>query len=83
MAAMREPLALVFKSEEAMEETAKLVEVALVVVEFPLAIKSPFWLITNLVVEATFKSKRLPEKPVIESTAITVPLVPPTTESLA
>ena len=42
MAAMREPLPLVFKREEAMEETAKLVVVALVVVEFPLAIKSPF-----------------------------------------
>ena len=42
MAAMREPLALVLRREEVMEEMANAVVVALVVVEFPLAIKSPF-----------------------------------------
>ena len=65
-----------------------LVPVALLKVKFwrvvePEESKSPAWFTENLVVEATFKSSRRPEKPVIASTPITVPEVPPTTESLA
>ena len=41
MAAMREPLALVFKREEAMEEMANAVVVAFVVVELPVISKLP------------------------------------------
>src|SRR3989344_6483448 len=44
---------------------------------------SPAWFTENLVVEATFNSMMLPVYPDSISTPIAVPLVPPTTESLA
>lgn len=65
------------------------VPVALMKVKFwrvvePIARRSPAWLIENLVVEATFKSIRLPVKPVSASVAMRVVEVSePATESLA
>ena len=53
-------------------------------VEEPTVRRLPAWLIENLVVEATLRSRRLPEKPVRASAPMTVPVeLKCSTESLA